>query len=228
MEAFPKPPKTRRQLAEEFLEHFQADVEKAETALGNARRKLREAIVLRDDAEENLRRALREPDDAADGGETSESTMQLTAPAEDAEGDEIDPITGEVQATAPPVVVAVYPGPNGGEEPTPTEVGPYTTYAELAADFCTWSGFAGELRELAILSEDDREPHKMRDVISPDDYGSRLLVVVLADSPDLVQCPTCDGDGRPYAKDGSRNGNAVCIQCSGYGCVARAANEPAV
>lgn len=114
-EAFPKPPKTRRELAEEFLEHFQADVEKAETALGNARRKLREAIVLRDDAEENLRRAIMDVDDAVEGEgeeEPDDSTMQLPAPvaalesggdAEDAEwSEDVDPFTGEVKDSGDP------------------------------------------------------------------------------------------------------------------------------
>jgi hypothetical protein len=71
-EGFEKPVKTRRQLAEEFLEHFQADVEKAETAVFNARRKLREAQVLRDDAEENLRRAIQAENEGADDAEPAE------------------------------------------------------------------------------------------------------------------------------------------------------------
>src|SRR5690606_75041 len=109
-QGFEKPQKTRRELAEEFLEHFQADVEKAQTALGNARRKLREAIVLRDDAEENLRRAIMGTDDAVDGAceeEPDDCTMQLPAPtaqleageeAEDGEwSEEVDPFTEEVE-----------------------------------------------------------------------------------------------------------------------------------
>lgn len=39
-EAFPAPPKTRRELAEEFVEHFQADVESAQKSLGNAQARL--------------------------------------------------------------------------------------------------------------------------------------------------------------------------------------------
>lgn len=49
-------PKTKIELAEEFLEHFQSDVESAEKSLLNARVKLGAAQLLRDDAEENLRR----------------------------------------------------------------------------------------------------------------------------------------------------------------------------
>ena len=91
-EGFEKPVKTRRQLAEEFLEHFQADVEKAETALFNARRKLREAQEIRDDAEENLRRAIREENSE------EEATADDEEDASDL-GQADDPITGEVART---------------------------------------------------------------------------------------------------------------------------------
>lgn len=77
---FEKPAKTSRQLAEEFLEHFQADVEKAETALGNARRKLREAQDLRDDAEENLRREIRRENDAAGIAAAEDAAVEEYAP----------------------------------------------------------------------------------------------------------------------------------------------------
>ena len=49
-------PKTKLEFAEEFLEHFQTDVEKADQSVVNARAKLAAAQLLRDDAEENLRR----------------------------------------------------------------------------------------------------------------------------------------------------------------------------
>jgi hypothetical protein len=49
-------PKTPLEIADEFLEHFQGDVESAEKSLINARIRLTAARILRDDAEENLRR----------------------------------------------------------------------------------------------------------------------------------------------------------------------------
>jgi hypothetical protein len=49
-------PKTQLEIADEFLVHFQADVEAAEKSHVNARAKLAAACILRDDAEENLRR----------------------------------------------------------------------------------------------------------------------------------------------------------------------------
>ena len=219
-EAFPPPLKTRRELAEEFLEHFQADVEAAEKSLVNARVKLHNAIVLRDDAEENLRRAINAADDEATD-EAGDSTMQIgPAPqAEDAEYVEVDPITGEVAPTCdtPPCVVAVFdPGP--AEEPVATVVGDRTTYGELAADYITASGFTGDVLELAVVNEEDGMPRRRRDVIDPRDYGERFLVVVLEDSPLWMQCPVCDGDGRQPDKSGGGH-HGTCEECQGLGCV---------
>ena len=223
-EAFPPPLKTRRELAEEFLEHFQADVEAAEKSLVNARVKLRNAIVLRDDAEENLRRAINAADDEVEGEATDDdgdSTMQIgPAPqAEDAEYVEVDPITGEAAPTCdtPPCVVAVFdPGP--AEEPVATVVGDRTTYGELAADYITASGFTGDVLELAVVNEEDGMPRRRRDVIDPRDYGERFLVVVLEDSPLWMQCPVCDGDGRQPDKSGGGH-HGTCEECQGLGCV---------
>lgn len=36
-------------------------------------------------------------------------------------------------------------------------------------------------------------------------------------SEQTEQCPACKGDGRPFAADGSRNGNATCPECNGSG-----------
>lgn len=135
-EGFEKPAKTRRQLADEFLEHFQSDVEKAETAVFNARRKLREAQVLRDDAEENLRRAIEAEKEEAGADEGDDETAAV----------EVDPITGEVAsdvvektepaADAPPLINVFWPDSSFPQE---TEVGQYTTYGELIADYLTAS-----------------------------------------------------------------------------------------
>jgi DnaJ-class molecular chaperone len=37
------------------------------------------------------------------------------------------------------------------------------------------------------------------------------------EEPAFLDCPDCKGDGRPFAKDGSRNGNAKCKTCTGTG-----------
>lgn len=39
----------------------------------------------------------------------------------------------------------------------------------------------------------------------------------LAEVIEVEVCPACEGDGRPFAKDGSRNGNAKCKTCGGTG-----------
>jgi len=81
-------PKTPREIADEFLEHFQADVEAAEKSLYNARKKLREAMTLRDHAELNLKRAI----DAELGtaqAEAVEEGYMIDAPAEEVEDAEV-------------------------------------------------------------------------------------------------------------------------------------------
>lgn len=65
-------PKTPKEIADHFLQHFQDDVESAEKSLVNARKKLREAIVLRDEAELNLMRAI----EAEKQAKTTESTAE--------------------------------------------------------------------------------------------------------------------------------------------------------
>jgi hypothetical protein len=65
---FPKSPK---EIADHFLSHFQDDVEKAEKSLVTARKNLREAITLRDEAELNLMRAIE--------NEKREKTTESTA-----------------------------------------------------------------------------------------------------------------------------------------------------
>lgn len=105
-EAFPK---TKLDLAEEFLEHFQSDVESAEKSLLNARVKLGAAQILRDDAEENLRReriaeGIASPEEIAlDMKRIAEAdgmgpSFQVNGeePIVIAEPPACDPITGEV------------------------------------------------------------------------------------------------------------------------------------
>jgi hypothetical protein len=41
-------------------------------------------------------------------------------------------------------------------------------------------------------------------------------------------CWACDGDGRPFAKDGSRNGNGKCKMCKGSGRIADNTPQPVV
>lgn len=185
-EGFEKPEKTRRQLAEEFLEHFQADVEKAETAVYNARRKHREAVEIRDDAEENLRRAISEENEAGLDGVLAEVAAQVNAGALDSDGltvtmttGGVDPITGEVDGGH---VLVCYPGDSLNDS-RDTEVGSHTQYAELIADYLSGGG-SGSIDDYRVVAERElsdpekeygrREPHE---VIWSGDYGTVLRVV---------------------------------------------------
>jgi hypothetical protein len=98
-------PKTQREMADEFLSHFQADVEKAEKSLITARRNLREAITLRDDAELNLKRAIEAEKVAGatestaeefDDGHLIEGEVEDAEIVEDEPPAHIDMVTGEV------------------------------------------------------------------------------------------------------------------------------------
>ena len=110
-------PKTKLEFAEEFLEHFQTDVEKADQSVVNARAKLAAAQLLRDDAEENLRRervsvGVATPEEilqdmkrtAREGGYGVSVQLNGEEPVVIAEAPAaVDPITGEV---ATPIAVA--------------------------------------------------------------------------------------------------------------------------
>ena len=225
-EAFPAPPKTRRELAEEFVEHFQADVESAQKSLGNAQARLTAAERLRDDAEENLRRAI-----AAESGDPRETALEAldemrTAAEEAGIGLSIEfsghePVTIAEKPAEDPVVLAVYPDTGEAVE---TAVGPRTTYRELVADFITATGWEGELGELAVMAADGTgdKPRRPGDSIAADDHWKLLHVVKLVDSSAWTVCPVCAGDGRQPDKTGGGH-HGVCTGCDGYGCVEREA-----
>lgn len=106
-------PKTPLEIADEFLEHFQGDVESAEKSLINARIKLTAARILRDDAEENLRRERI----ASGVASPEEIALDMKRSAQEAgiglsfqvnggesvvisEAPDVDPITGEVASVS--------------------------------------------------------------------------------------------------------------------------------
>lgn len=92
------------------------------------------------------------------------------------------------------VVVAVYPS----GDPVATEVGAFTRYAELIADWLTAGGF-GDLSDWQVVAERElTEPpeYGVRDsatVIDAKDYGARLLVVA-------AEQGSVTGDQVPAAK----------------------------
>jgi hypothetical protein len=142
-------PKTQRELANEFLEHFQADVEAAEKSVYNARVKLRSAIILRDDAEENLRRAIAQEHGVVNSTaeEEPEPGYAIDAPAEEIEDAEIveyepDPEpSDEVESVEEePVFIAdderaVWVTWPEAEEAIRLMVGEKTRFGELVANY---------------------------------------------------------------------------------------------
>ena len=114
---FPKSPK---EIADEFLKHFQDDVEKAERSLGTARKNLREAITLRDDAELNLARAIenekRDKTTESTAEEEVEDGYAIAAPPKQIEGEVEDgEIVEDEEEEEPPAVTEdeVYEGLHG-------------------------------------------------------------------------------------------------------------------
>jgi len=90
-------PRTKVETAEVFLEHFQADVESSDKALGNARVRLRAATELRDLAEVNLMRAQRDQEMEVEVGAEDVTDEIEDAEVLQIEGEVVDPITGEVE-----------------------------------------------------------------------------------------------------------------------------------
>lgn len=172
-------PKSKIDFAQEFAEHFQADVEAAEKALLRAQDRLTEATRLRDDAEENLRREL----DMAQGGtETAISRDSVPSEAQEPHGAGsgpdaaagVDPITGEVEPVVPSVFVH-YPDADDDVE---TEVGQYTTYGELIADYLTASGIDAEPGAYMVLDAEDGDLCPTTAQIAPEAYGRRYAVLL--------------------------------------------------
>jgi hypothetical protein len=165
-EGFEKPAKTQRQLAEEFLEHFQGDVEKAQTAVGNARAKLSAAIILRDDAEENLRRAIRDEKAAAGDEAADEAEVVQDDPSVDAER--------AADSGPRPTVFVRYPDADDDVE---TELGQYTTYGELIADYLTAAGLDADTSAFFVLDAEDGDICPSTAQIAPGAYGRRYAVL---------------------------------------------------
>lgn len=150
-------PKTPVEVAEVFLEHFQADVDSAQKSLVNAKVKLKEAQTLRDMAEGNLLK------------------VREAAPEEFIKP---EPADTEILGA---MVVALYPtDEDGAGHPTP--VGEHTLYGELVADYLTDAGLEDPIDDYKVLiagvGEDPAEVQE-RDlgaVIAPPDYGKRLII----------------------------------------------------
>lgn len=176
-------PKTPVEVAEVFLEHFQADVDSAEKSLVNAKGRLKEARILRDMAEGNLLKVreaagadpLQEMVDEANRGEYDTEGVKVTG--------SMGTLSRETGEILDAMVVALYPTDEDGAG-NPTPVGEHTLYGELVADYLTAAGLEDPIDDYQVLiagvGEDPAEVQE-RDlgaVIAPADYGKRLLVVI--------------------------------------------------
>ena len=120
------------------------------------------------------------------------------------------------------VVRVTYSGGGGvGTQQTlSVPVGERTRAAALIYTVCEQLGVVDVIEsEWTIVAAEDGSLVAPKHVVTAEDWG-REFVVVRTPQSRTVTCPSCEGDGRPFAKDGSRNGNAKCKLCGGSGEVA--------
>jgi len=170
-------PKTPREIADEFLEHFQADVEAAEKSVYNARKKLREAQVLRDHAELNLKRAIEAEhgvveSDAEEDYEDAE-VMEIEAPpAQIEEGAVVEDEPNDAEPAPGAMVWVAWPG---AEESISLEVGPLTRYGEIVANYLNANPDVDFLAKYTICTADGTT-YDGKDIIAPESYGQEFFI----------------------------------------------------
>jgi hypothetical protein len=231
-------PKTELDQAHAVLTHLLNEEEKAGTAVENAEKKLSEAI----DRVHKQRRVIAWLQDKMPAAEAApvEGEVVEAEDVEDAEvvdeshqieGDTVDPITGEVtskEERAGDVAAVQVEHPDGTV--AEREVGEYTTYGQLAAEWAAEKHDERELSHYAILGAADGRLRRLRDVVAVDDRGAELIVIDLDSDEDIAMCPDCRGDGRILDRTGGGH-NGTCETCSGFGAVDRSevgeAQEPA-
>lgn len=181
-------PKTPREIADEFLEHFQADVEAAEKAVFNARRKLREANTLRDHAELNLKRAIDAEMNAQQDAAVEEGYM-IEAPAEEVEdaevveedgtvhdGDEYDEDDhGNIIGVDPAPGAMVWVAWPGVEESVSLVVGPQTRFGEIVANYLNANPNVDFLAKY-VISDANGGIWDPKATIKPEHYGSEFFI----------------------------------------------------
>lgn len=188
-------PKTTMEVLESLRAVHLADVEKAATALDNlsddekiARRyeKAEEKLAGARELVRGIDSAIAELRDMEPTAEDAVRDMKRTAeeagiglsiqfghsdPVVLAEKASVDPITGEVET---PSVFVHYPDADDDVE---TEVGQYTTYGELIADYLTASGIDAEPGAYIVLDAEDGDLCPPTAQIAPEAYGRRYAVL---------------------------------------------------
>jgi len=169
-------PKTPREIADEFLEHFQADVEAAEKSVYNARKKLREAQVLRDHAELNLKRAIEAEhgvveSDAEEDYEDAE-VMEIEAPPAQLEEPDPEP---EVEDETSDVEAQVWVAWPDTDESHLLPVGPLTRYGELIANYFNLNPDV-DFTSRYVISDAEGTTYDAGDTIPPSAYGREFFI----------------------------------------------------
>lgn len=193
-------PKTTVEVLDELLFIHRDQYEKAVTALDNlsddekiakAYQKAEDKVVAARQLVHDLRDAVdreRRVDGTASPEAAARNMKRVASQGDDrfvildveAEAPDIDPITGEVESKTSTVVIALYPG---DDEPHVTEIGEFTRYSELVADYFTAAGLHGDVDadEWQVLAENELATNggggrNLYAVIQERDYGHRLLV----------------------------------------------------
>ena len=171
-------PKTTAELLDELLEAQREEYNKAVKALSDLEDD--EKIAKRyEKAEASVAKARRLVQAIQQAVEREQADVGLplgcapTPPLPPRKPVEVDPITGEVESNASHCVVAVYPG----DDPHATEVGQFTRYGELVADYGTYLGVEVAMGDYQVIGEDDGKARDLGAGIAAADYGHRLLIV---------------------------------------------------
>lgn len=192
-------PKTPKEIADHFLQHFQDDVESAEKSLVNARKKLREAVTLRDEAELNLMRAI----EAEKQAKTTESTaeeeyedghliesppLEIEGEVEDAEIVDEEPAPEPDAADTVTLPEGVYTNPDetpvesqvwvvwpDAEEAISLVVGPLTRFGEIIANYLNAHPDADFLARY-VISDAEGTTYDAKSVIGSENYGREYFI----------------------------------------------------
>jgi hypothetical protein len=121
------------------------------------------------------------------------------------------------------VVLVVYPSDAGDADPHATPVGEFTRPSELVADYLAEAHVEEPVAFYEVSwSEDAGSVLLPMDEPIPGEYYGQTLYVDRRD--DIVNCPTCDGDGRQPDKSGGGH-HGTCKTCGGLGMALPAGDE---
>lgn len=209
LEAFPK---TNLEILEGLRAYHVAQLDKARAALANLadHEKIARAYEKAEEKVAAARQLVGEIDAALERERERESVAGIARNMRDtaqAGGYGLSFQVGDEE----PIVIAEAPvvDPVTGEvaDLSPKEAAEIKVFGELVEEATAVDPVTGELSGTAVLSPEDMEQWAQEVAETPPPAGPQHT----------KPCPACEGDGRPFAKDGSRNGNAKCRMCAGTG-----------